>query len=920
MFNYRIVVANKDLFISIFKSVGKDYNDYKDIVNKYTSLYKPLSAWMLSKGSDEFAINDIVEHIRTYINLKKLSPSDINITKNRDENDKVIYLVNLKGNLFAELMPFIEFVHGNLPIVRKQEEKAEELEIKHTPVLTGDGIQIFKVEKALDSKQLAADTSWCIAYSGQNNMWQAYRNNQAATFFIVWDENPPSPSQRKVAIQYNENNVQITDIVNRTGSNLTNDITFQYEGRTITGRDIPTYLTYLKSKGVDIDATTTNPETGKEEKILKNNPLTDNERLEYNLGEIVKDLPIGVEDIKSWATGKFIISPKDGYINDQGNNNYKVFYNSRQRLGREITIPEEFISEKVPFAPTMSSMKDALSSITFQSENIKSYITKFVGMGWIMPDEVVEYFMDTPGGRDNLVLYVNTGLELPDEQVKKISADKQLLKSYIKQQWAAFDQGSGKTKFLEYVDVNDEEAKNKILEVSKKSMWKVANLPDKWKIKLPEIGVIYGLGEGKHYEDHFYNQLAIAKGSHNMYEQFHTLEDTKIWLHVPEVIEPLKERAKNKGISVLMPITMNGWHERWKAVPDEFKDNPEFKIYKVASEVGNSLDNQIKYKDPNNPDDFLFYLLYGFENLNSFSYERTVKNNPEFWKFAINNFDNVKNLILREKDLFHYDTPDDFDDEEDNKENYPLVEDKDKQQLELVRIFREIPSEILAIPEIATLLKSKFDIWSLNPILGFKFGDIKFLENIGLYVDNFSDLSKYWGVTNLIFHRPNDFLRNFVLNNFNEQQFMNVYFSITDTPNELVDITKWLPDIITKLSEQGLLKILTAKRRGFPIRGMESKFRLPTEFVYLLGMLRPQFLDKYSNELNIDFQDREDFQLPQRSPEEHEEYVKTKYPPIEEEPTTAFVKSIVKVANKLDNKNKYKLADIFTNILRKYNV
>jgi hypothetical protein len=101
---------------------------------------------------------------------------------------------------------------------------------------------------------------------------------------------------------------------------------------------------------------------------------------------------------------------------------------------------------------------------------------------------------------------------------------------------------------------------------------------------------------------------------------------------------------------------------------------------------------------------------------------------------------------------------------------------------------------------------------------------------------------------------------------------------------------------------------------------MESKFRLPTEFVYLLGMLRPQFLDKYSNELNIDFQDREDFQLPQRSPEEHEEYVKTKYPPIEEEPTTAFVKSIVKVANKLDNKNKYKLADIFTNILRKYNV
>jgi hypothetical protein len=40
----------------------------------------------------------------------------------------------------------------------------------------------------------------------------------------------------------------------------------------------------------------------------------------------------------------------------------------------------------------------------------------------------------------------------------------------------------------------------------------------------------------------------------------------------------------------------------------------------------------------------------------------------------------------------------------------------------------------------------------------------------------------------------------------------------------------------------------------------------------------------------------------------------------EDEPTTAFVKSIIKVAQKLDYKKKYKLADIFTNILRKYNV
>jgi len=46
-----------------------------------------------------------------------------------------------------------------------------------------------------------------------------------------------------------------------------------------------------------------------------------------------------------------------------------------------------------------------------------------------------------------------------------------------------------------------------------------------------------------------------------------------------------------------------------------------------------------------------------------------------------------------------------------------------------------------------------------------------------------------------------------------------------------------------------------------------------------------------------------------------EEEVKT-----EEETTTAFVKSMVKIAQKLDYKRAYNLADKFTNILRKYNV
>mgnify|MGYP003334069953 CR=1 FL=1 len=133
------------------------------------------------------------------------------------------------------------------------------------------------------------------------------------------------------------------------------------------------------------------------------------------------------------------------------------------------------------------------------------------------------------------------------------------------------------------------------------------------------------------------------------------------------------ERAKNEGIDISMPITMEGWNDRWEAVPDEFKDNPEFNIYKTASEAGKAINRTWIDEDQRNPDNFLFYLLYGLGKTTRFLYFPTIRENPEFWKFAINNFDNVKNLILRETDLFHYDIPDDFDEDEDDYEDYPYV-------------------------------------------------------------------------------------------------------------------------------------------------------------------------------------------------------------------------------------------------------
>jgi len=103
-------------------------------------------------------------------------------------------------------------------------------------------------------------------------MWQSYRSNQAATFYIVWTKIRPILIKEKwlCNITTMEFKLQIYQI-EQVRLYLTK-FHLNFEGQTITGRDIPTYLTSLKSKGVDIDATTTNPETGEEEKVLKNKP------------------------------------------------------------------------------------------------------------------------------------------------------------------------------------------------------------------------------------------------------------------------------------------------------------------------------------------------------------------------------------------------------------------------------------------------------------------------------------------------------------------------------------------------------------------------------------------------------------------------------------------------------------------------
>jgi hypothetical protein len=58
-------------------------------------------------------------------------------------------------------------------------------------------------------------------------MWQHYRSNQASTFFVVYDDNPPTSNQKIVAIDFTKNNILLTDIPNNTGQQLSNGMDWE---------------------------------------------------------------------------------------------------------------------------------------------------------------------------------------------------------------------------------------------------------------------------------------------------------------------------------------------------------------------------------------------------------------------------------------------------------------------------------------------------------------------------------------------------------------------------------------------------------------------------------------------------------------------------------------------------------------------
>ena len=290
MFNNRIVIAQAKLLKDIFLGKNKDYASYAEIISTYEGPFKALASWLMARDFDKPQTDDIIGHLIPYIKKGRLKTDEIIVSPSA---------VKIKNSEpFTELLPFVDFIHGRFPTALPT-KKVENQSTERTPVISGQGIQIYEVNNPNDSRELAGDTPWCIAYPGQNNMWTSYRSGGASSFFIVFDENPPSPELRKVAVDFNVNGVELTDINNTTGRILTN------------GMDWDKYSKYLEGKGIDIQAKRTNPETGEEENILKNKPLTDEENffLQY-YNRFKNNSNLTVEQVQKWARGIIELEPE----------------------------------------------------------------------------------------------------------------------------------------------------------------------------------------------------------------------------------------------------------------------------------------------------------------------------------------------------------------------------------------------------------------------------------------------------------------------------------------------------------------------------------------------------------------------------------------------------------------------------------
>jgi hypothetical protein len=417
MYNHRIVISGiKEDIEALCKHKGINDPEYIKVVRQKVDDYKgyqAFAAWLFIRNIEP---ESIVAALDKYVKSRQLEPSKIKVTKDSISiNDKVFEDP-------IEPIEFTQYIHATYPIMKVEETK-QNVEIKsEDPVVVNEdnSIKIYEVDSADDGRRLVGDdTPWCIGYKGPSNMWQGYRDAKESSFFIVFDSNPPTPDQRKVAIDFTARGVELTDLPNRTGTHLTN------------GMDWNAYSNYLKGKGINLESKRVNPETGEEEKILQNKPVSAEEKIQKATFTTLQfsSRILEKKTVMQWQSGKSEIYT--GHVD------------------RKFLIEEVF-----PRDPKQTYLlypdDRSYFMITIDNPEAVYYTARWMSQGKPFTDEILTFLMKSVGGNDVLSKFLTSGAEVQDSQYKIIRENKSLWKTYIRTQIIKSEQTGYYTLPFEY--------------------------------------------------------------------------------------------------------------------------------------------------------------------------------------------------------------------------------------------------------------------------------------------------------------------------------------------------------------------------------------------------------------------------------------------------------------------------------------
>jgi hypothetical protein len=971
MFNNRIVVAQAELLRQIFLAKEKDYAGYAELISKYDGPFKALASWLMARDFDQAQTDDIIGHLIPYIKKGRLKTNEINVSPSA---------VKIKNSeAYAELIPFVDFIHGTYPTALAR-TKETNLATERTPVLIGEGIKIYEVNNPNDSRELASDTPWCIAYPGQNNMWTSYRSGGASSFFIVYDDNPPTPDQRKVAIDFNVGGVDLTDIPNFTGKTLSN------------GMDWDEYSEYLESKGIDLGTKRTNPETNEEEKILQNKPLSDEEKFFLQYYNINKSSgQVTVEQIKQWARGVVEFKDPDPvefngyysktefYIEDTKSlgqeKSLKLFIRKVNKYGTPLSaicsLPierEQIASLRYKNSGAKYALEDTattaqeiydgkpgnlnslqfggyentepLDEVKLKVNDAKNYLTKFVGLGYLLPNEVFDYVIDLPDGKDLLIQYVDTGITIPEEQIEKIKAIPALFKTYARKQLIAISRNSIQdASILKHLDPNDEKTRNTVLETlipkDIKNVYStnvdsiinnLRNVPSEW-LNIPQIGILFN--PKTDYQDPLAIKVSLAMGIANYLQDYPTLENALIYLHDTDAINSFKDEAiAQKYLPAIFEpfFSHSEYKKRWRNIQiftRELINDPRLNKFRAFGEAENDRSGIIR--QTNNEEPELIYERIAINVLSGNRYGlQAYSDDTNFWMYLINNYQKLldtvfKNVGYENTDTTYYDEDDnevDIDDVDTNeveiREETKTEYNKERQKEGFERrLCDSIPWNVVEKPEILDALKTILPEDRIKKLVIQKSKYSDYLKQyLASYINSFSDLNST--IDSGIFEKDNPIIRKITRNGFDVDDFMkNFHMSRL---YKVLQLDKWNPELVKSISDSDFIKIVAGeygyasehftwlcKNRPYVLAEMIKIPNLANKFTY------EQTLYIHQNLLPRLQQPKQIEQVEEPKEEEPEK--------MPEEPTTASIKLMVKIAYKLDIKKKYRLADKLTYIL-----